>query len=206
MTDDLVAETQATYDRVADDYDRRTRAAPSDEFLQFRAEFLAAVTGPVVDLGCGPGRDVSWLCEQGLVAFGVDLSQGMLARARRHGLPVVRGDLRRPPIRPGSLGGIWSNAALLHVPRDDVPATLRQWHALIASGGRLGIATSLGGDEGWELVPYDGPGPEGGELHRWFVHHDVDGLHQLLAAAGFTVLSTGFRTTHRTWAQVHAIA
>jgi SAM-dependent methyltransferase len=205
MTDDLVAETQATYDRVADDYDRRTKV-PSEEFLQFRAEFLAAVTGPVLDLGCGPGRDVSWLREQGLAAFGMDLSRGMLARALEHGVPVVRGDLRRPPIRPGSLGGIWSNAALLHVPRDDVPATLQQWHGLIAPGGRLAISTSLGGDEGWELVPYDGPGPEGGELHRWFVHHDVDGLHQLLADAGFTVMSTGFRTTRRTWAQVHAIA
>ena len=77
---------------------------------------------------------------------------------------------------------------------------------MLAPGGRLGLSTSLGGDEGWELVPYAGADPEGGELHRWFVHHDLDGLTALLTTAGFTVLSTQVRTLHRTWAQVHALA
>jgi SAM-dependent methyltransferase len=205
VTDDPVEQTRATYDRVAEDYDRRT-AGPGPEFVAFRSAFAAIVEGTVADLGCGPGRDVAALREEGVTAIGVDLSTGMLARASRAGLPVVRGDLRRPPMRPGSLGGIWSSAALLHVPRPDVPSTLAGWHALLRPGGHLGLSTSLGGDEGWELAPYEGDGPGGGELHRWFVHHDEDQLLAMLTTAGFTVRSHAQRTSHRRWTMIRATA
>ncbi len=205
MNQDRVAATRATYDRVAVDYDRRT-ASLDPAFTAFRTTFAAAVEGPVVDLGCGPGRDVEALRGLGVAAFGVDLSAGMLAVARTRGLPVVQGDLRRPPVAPGSLGGLWCNAALLHVPRGDVPATLRAWHGLLRAGGQLGLSTSLGGDEGWEVVPYAGEGPTGGPLHRWFVHHEQPALLDLLREAGFTVLDAASRESHRVWCMVRAIA
>ena len=200
-----MAQTRATYDRVAEDYDRRT-SGPEPEFVAFRSAFAADVDGTVADLGCGPGRDVAALRDGGVRAVGVDLSTGMLQRAARAGLPVARGDLRSPPIRTGSLGAIWSSAALLHVPRPDVPRTLAAWHALLRPGGHLGLSTSLGGDEGWELVPYTGPGPTGGELHRWFVHHDEADLLGLLATAGFTVRSHVQRVSHRHWTMIRATA
>ena len=120
MNQDRVAATRATYDRVAVDYDRRT-ASLDPAFTAFRTAFAAAVEGPVVDLGCGPGRDVEALRGLGVAAFGVDLSAGMLAVARTRGLPVVQGDLRRPPVAPGSPGGLWCNAALLHVLLNELP-------------------------------------------------------------------------------------
>jgi SAM-dependent methyltransferase len=207
MTDDVVASTRDTYDRVAVDYDRRTRE-PDAAFAAFRTAFAAATASdePVVDLGCGPGRDVAALRLEGVRAFGVDLSSGMLALAHGRGVPVVRGDLRRPPLRPGSVGAVWSSAALLHVPRAEVPATLRTWHGLLRPGGRLGLSTSLGGDEGWEVVPYAGEGPAGGELHRWFVHHDEAGLVAQLGEAGFTVVQAERRQSNRSWLMVQAVA
>ena len=205
MTDDPVDQTRATYDRVAEDYDRTTKE-PSPELLVFRDRFVAEVTGPVADLGCGPGRDLGAMRAAGITALGVDLSTGMLGRAARAGLPVVRGDLRRPPLRASCLGGIWSCAALLHVPRADVPSTLAGWHALLQPGGHLALSTSLGADEGWELVPYDGPGPQGGELHRWFVHHDEAELLAMLTTAGFTIRSHEQRVSHRHWTMIRATA
>lgn len=205
MSDDLVQRTRETYDLVAEDYDRRT-SGPEPEFVAFRSAFVDDVDGPVADLGCGPGRDLAAIRAADRAAIGVDLSTGMLARAVQSGLPVVRGDLRRPPLRDGSLGAIWSSAALLHVPRQDVPATLAAWHALLRPGGHLGLSTSLGGDEGWELVPYAGEGPQGGELHRWFVHHDEDDLLGMLITAGFAVRSHVQRSSHRTWTMIRATA
>lgn len=205
MTEDAVASTRATYDRVAVDYDRRWRGSDPG-FAAFRAAFATAAVGPVADLGCGPGRDLEDLRTHGLDAVGVDLSTSMLTLARGRGLPVVQGDLRRPPLAPGSLGGIWSSAALLHVPRSDVPATIARWHSLLRPGGRLGLSTSLGGDEGWEVAPYAGEGPSGGPLRRWFVHHDEAELLALLGAGGFTVVETTSRTSHRVWCMVHAVA
>jgi SAM-dependent methyltransferase len=205
MSEDVVEQTRATYDRVAEDYDRTTKA-PSPELLAFRDSFIASVSGPVADLGCGPGRDLGAMRATGITALGVDLSTGMLRRAARAGLPVVRGDLRHPPLRPGSLGGIWSCAALLHVPRPDVPSTLATWHSLLRPGGHLALSTSLGNDEGWELVPYEGPGPKGGKLHRWFVHHDEDQLLAMLTTAGFTVTSHEQRVSHRHWTMIRAVS
>ncbi len=201
---DLVDATRRTYDRIATSYDEQARATTA-ELLAFKDEFCDRVGGPVADLGCGPGRDLQLLRSKGLDAVGVDLSDGMLALARNRG-PVVRGDLRQPPVRPGSLSGVWSSAALLHVPRDQVPATLCAWHALLTPGGLLGLSTSLGEDEGWEKVPYAGDDPTGGTLHRWFVHHDQDALLALLRQAGFTVESATRRTSHRDWLMVLATA
>lgn len=204
MHEDFVGSTRATYDRVAADYQRKNAVA-ADQLSAFRSAFSETVSGTVVDLGCGPGRDVRWLREQGLDAFGMDLSDGMLALAREASVPVVQGDLRNPPLKAGALDGIWSSAALLHVPRVDVAGALAAWHWLLRAGGRLSLSTSLGGDEGWELVPYAQEGPTT-DLHRWFVHHTAEGLCDLLAAAGFTVLSTDIRSSNRDWLMVHAIA
>lgn len=200
---DRVATTRLTYDQVAGDYDRRTRE-PTAELVAFREAFTGAVDGPVADLGCGPGRDLAALRAAGLEGMGVDLSAGMLTVARGRGLPVVRGDLRRPPIRAGSLGGIWSSAALLHVPRPDVPTTLLAWHRCLRPGGRLALSTSLGSGEGWEGVPYAGGGPEDGALKRWFVHHEADALAADLAAAGFQVVDVQTRESRRTWLMITA--
>ena len=201
------AATAATYDRIAQEYAARSDDQDaSPEFLAWRTGLLDS-PGPLVDLGCGPGRDLAAFAAAGVV-LGVDRSAGMLALAVRRGLPVVRGDLRAPPVRPGSVGTVYSCAALLHVPREQVPATLRAWHALLRPGGWLHLSTSLGGGEGWEVVPYaPDRGPRGGQrLQRWFVHHELDELLATLADAGFVVERAETRTSHRTWAMVSARA
>ncbi|MCU1593172.1 MAG: hypothetical protein JWO12_564 [Frankiales bacterium] len=201
---DVVDLTRQTYDQVAADYDVQTRVT-SPAFEAFRDAFVADARGRVADLGCGPGQHLQVLLGAGLDAFGVDLSDGMLAIARTRGR-VVRGDLRRPPMAPASLDGIWSSAALLHVPREDVPATLTRWRELLKPGGLLALSTSLGGQQGWEKVPYATPKPVAGQLDRWFVHHDRDELLSLLAEAGFTVTSAQTYETKRLWVMVRATA
>jgi SAM-dependent methyltransferase len=196
---DPVQLTRETYDRIATSYDEQTRLG-SAELFAHRTAFAAAVTGRIADLGCGPGRDL-----EVLGGVGVDLSEGMLALACTRGA-VVRGDLRCPPFRPSSLGGVWSNASLLHVPRGDVPATLSAWHRVLQPGGVLGLSTSLGHDEGWEAVPYASPQAHPGELSRWFVHHEQEVLLRLIGDAGFMVDRVTVRSTHRNWLMVLATA
>lgn len=205
MTDPVEA-TRLVYDQVVATYDEAASAV-SEHLDAHRAAFAARVTGRVADLGCGPGRDLMALTALGVDVIGVDLSSGMLELARTRGR-VVRGDLRRPPLRPAGLGGVWSSAALLHVPRQDVPATLAAWHALLRPGGVLGLTTSLaaGGSDGWERVPYAPPRPTSEPLDRWYVHHDEAALLTLLRDAGFTVDSAQRNTTKREWLRVLATA
>lgn len=50
---------------------------------------LRAVTGPLLDVGCGPGRMVRAALELGMVALGVDISPAAVELARSVGLPVL---------------------------------------------------------------------------------------------------------------------
>jgi SAM-dependent methyltransferase len=205
---DPVARTTATYDLVVDDYAARN-GTPSPDLLAFQAAFAGALPGQrvVADVGCGPGHHTAWFAARGVRAFGVDRSAGMAARARSAGVPVVRGDLRALPLRDASLDGVWASASLLHVPRPDVPATLREWRRCLRDGGLLGLSTSLGGTEGWEDVPYAAAAPPGdAPLRRWFVHHDRDPLLAAVEAAGFAVRDTAKRVSHRRWLHVLAAA
>ena len=56
-------------------------------------DLLAAVDGPVIDLGCGPGRLVVRLASQGVPALGVDASPAAVALAHERGATVLQRDL-----------------------------------------------------------------------------------------------------------------
>ncbi len=202
---DPVEKTRLSYQQIAQNYEVQTRIT-SPEFTAFRDAFAARAEGPVADLGCGPGQHAEALRAAGLTVLGVDLSTAMLALAARRGVPVIQGDLRQLPLRPAAFGALWSSASLLHVPIEDVDRTLTQWHALLRPGGLLGLSTSLGGEQGWELVPYATPLPTEQPLSRWFVHHERADLLARLAGAGFTVQHHEVRVTKRTWLMVLARA
>ena len=159
--------------------------------------------GRVADLGCGPGRDAAHFPAAGLDVVGIDASRQMARRAGQNGVPVAQADIRRVPLRPEHLDGVWSAASLLHVPRGDVARTLRSWWQLLRSEGVLGLSTSLGDGEGWEACPYDpATQPTGAPLRRWFVHHDPGALLGMLDVAGFDVVAARERVSHRRWLQV----
>ena len=68
---------------------RRWHDPTSDE----EREVLATVEGPVIDVGCGPGRLVVTLLAQGVPALGVDSSPAAVALARQRGATVLERDV-----------------------------------------------------------------------------------------------------------------
>src|SRR5438876_12115319 len=78
---------RASYDRVAAEYAERIAGElagkPFDRALLDRFADLVKPLGPVCDLGCGPGHVAAYLHERGADVFGIDLSQEMVAQARR---------------------------------------------------------------------------------------------------------------------------
>ncbi|MDH6452098.1 SAM-dependent methyltransferase [Streptomyces sp. SAI-149] len=111
MTDtDFVTATRTFYDAIAEDYAERFRDEIPGKPLD-RAVFaaFAALVGegePVADLGCGPGRVTAHLASLGLSVFGLDLSESMLAIARREnpGLRFEQGSMLELALPDGSLG------------------------------------------------------------------------------------------------------
>lgn len=54
---------------------------------------LARVRGPVLDIGCGPGRHTRALARRGALAVGVDVSPAAVALARRRGAIALHGSV-----------------------------------------------------------------------------------------------------------------
>jgi SAM-dependent methyltransferase len=70
---------------------------------------LARAGGPVLDVGCGPGRHVSALARQGVLALGVDIAPLAVLHARSLGARAVLGSVFDPI--PGA--DHWRTALLL---------------------------------------------------------------------------------------------
>jgi len=72
-------------------------------------QVLARATGPVLDVGCGPGRHVRALQALGVEVLGIDLSPSVLETATRRGAVVRAGSVFDPLPRMGQ----WQTALLL---------------------------------------------------------------------------------------------
>ncbi|GAB3801988.1 class I SAM-dependent DNA methyltransferase [Micromonospora zhanjiangensis] len=144
-------ETRTAYDTVAHNYaevlrDELARRPLDRAMLAAFAELVPTGGGPVADLGCGPGRITAHLCDLGLTAFGVDLSPGMLAVARRT-YPDLRfdeGQLADLDLADKSLGGLVAWYSIIHTPPELLPATFAEFHRVLAPGAPALFAFQAG--------------------------------------------------------------
>ncbi|MFJ7218609.1 class I SAM-dependent methyltransferase [Amycolatopsis sp. NPDC098790] len=142
--------TRTAYDTVADAYAEEARDAlatsPWDRAMLNTFAELVGATGPVGDLGCGPGRLTGHLASLGLDVFGVDLSPGMVAVARR-AHPELRfevGSLTALALEDGSLTGALAWYSLIHTPPEQLPVVVAELARVLAPGGRLLTAFQVG--------------------------------------------------------------
>lgn len=99
----------------------------------------------VLDVGCGGGRDLVVLKELGLHPIGLDFSPKLAAlAAERSGSETIVGDMRDPPFADATFDGIWAAAAILHLDRNELMPTLRQFRRLLAPGGVLFASMKMG--------------------------------------------------------------
>lgn len=110
------------FDRIALRYDQMNRLMTFGLDRRWRraaVESLGLRPGELVlDLACGTGDLAGEAARHGALVIGFDLSAGMLAVARRRGIPgcmLVRGDALRLPIRDRALDAIVSGFALRNV-------------------------------------------------------------------------------------------
>jgi SAM-dependent methyltransferase len=153
--------------------------------LALFAELIGAEGGgPVADVGCGPGRLTAHLHALGIEAFGIDLSPGMVDVARRDhpGVPFEVGSMTDLQMADSSLAGVLAWSSLIHVPDEQVPTVLAQFHRVLRPGGVVMLAFFIGDDRRLKTQGYGG--------HPMNVHvywRPLERMAAWLRGAGFAV-------------------
>ena len=188
--------TRETYEQIAPTY-AQISAIMGENLLEIAKQFLELLQSGahILDVGCGPGRDMAWFESRNINVTGVDFSSAMLeiARTQVRG-SLVQTDMRKLPFEAHSRDGIWCNASLLHLPKPDSPTALLEFKRVLKPNGIFFLAVQEGEGEHLETREVYG------ENQRFFARYSVSEMTGLLEAAGFEILDGYTHRTHdRIW-------
>ncbi len=89
----------------------------------------------ILEAGCGTGLLLAEAARVGRSAIGIDLSHGMLVRARERGLRIVQGSLVALPLPDNAVDLVYSMKVLAHVP--PIREAIAELARVTRSGGHL---------------------------------------------------------------------
>ncbi|MGV8921559.1 MAG: class I SAM-dependent methyltransferase [Pseudomonas sp.] len=183
---DLAQITDTTvghYNSVADDFREGTRDHDVSQNIDALLRHIeGAAPFHILDFGCGPGRDLKTFTAMGHIAIGLDGTERFTEMARADsGCEVWQQNFLTLNLPAKYFDGIFANAVLFHIPRQELPRVLRELHATLKPGGVLFSSNPRGDNkEGWN----------GG---RYGSYHDLENWRELLTEAGFVELEHYFR-------------
>ena len=148
----------------------------------------------ILDLGCGPGRDLEKFFELGHIAVGLDGSAHFAAMARARGYEMWEQNFLQLDLPAQHFDGIFANASLFHVPSQELRRVLLELHASLKLRGVLFSSNPRGAnEEGWN---------EG----RYGVYHDLQSWRAFMLAAGFSELTHFYRPEGVAFERQHWLA
>lgn len=170
-----------------DKYQHHRRELPA------RFNELLPPSADVLDLGCGPGRDLDYFASCGHRVTGIELNPDFVAMChRRHS--VVHADLRdlSKYFSTQVCDGIWAQASLVHLSAEELPGVLVDFFGLLRNEGLLYLSVPSHGESGWRDEP-DG--------RRWYTVWPDDTIVPPLEAAGFTIFDISHGPYVEVWAR-----
>ena len=136
----------------------------------------------ILDFGCGPGRDLRIFAQLGHIAVGLEGAARLAAMAHAYsGSEVWEQDFLKLKLPGSYFDGVFANAALFHVPNQELPRVLLQLNAALKPRGVLFASNPHGHNE------------EGWSHGRYGVYHDLESWRRYLSAAGFVELTHYYR-------------
>ncbi len=181
--DEITARTLEHYNQRAEDFRAGTR---DHDVSQNIDALLRHIEGEppftILDFGCGPGRDLGAFTALGHLAIGLEGAARFAEMARAStGCTVWQQNFLELDLPDQYFDGVFANAALFHVPSQELPRVLRQLHATLKPGGVLFSSNPRGdNEEGWN----------GG---RYGAFHDLETWRRHLSGAGFLELDHYYR-------------
>jgi SAM-dependent methyltransferase len=181
----IKALTVGHYNRCAEDFWQGTRDHDvSQNIAALLRHIEASAPFAILDLGCGPGRDLVTFAGLGHIAVGLEGAANLAAMARANsGCEVWQQDLLALDLPPQRFDGVFANAVLFHVPTQELPRVLRQLRATLKPGGVLFSSNPRGHNE------------EGWSGDRYGAYHDLATWRRYMCGAGFLELDHYYRPT-----------
>lgn len=179
----IAARTLAHYEQHAQSYWEGTRDHDVSQNIE---ALLRAIEGEppfaILDFGCGPGRDLKAFAELGHIAVGLEGAARLAVMARAHsGGEVWQQDFLKLNLPDRHFDGVFANAALFHVPSQELPRVLVELHATLKPRGVLFASNPHGHNE------------EGWSRGRYGVYYDLENWRRYMSAAGFVELAHYYR-------------
>lgn len=182
-------DVREAYNLIAEDWHRDHQ---SDVWWVEGTDAFIARLGPgarVLDAGCGGGIEAKYLASRGLGVIGIDNAERMIAIARREA-PAAEFrllDMRDLDRLAETFDGIFAQAAVLHLPKRDVPAFFSRCAEKIRPGGLCYIAVKekKEGRREEEIVEED---DYGYPYRRFFSYFTLPELEAYFASAGFEII------------------
>ena len=188
-------DVRSSYDAVAVDYSALYGPAmvepPIDQLMlkAFGEVVLSSGGGPVLDVGCGPGRISHNLAALGVDVSGLDLSPGMVAVARESypGLRFEVGSMLALGLPDGALAGVVAWWSIIHISPELLPTVLAELARVLAPGGWLLVGFHVG-DEIRHMTHAYGHDVS---MDAW--RHRPERIVELATAAGLSPYATLLR-------------
>ena len=188
---DYLSETRKSYDdpQIVREYWERKKDFINLRDLERMVAYLGR-SGKVLDLGCGPGRDSRYLGSCGLFVIGIDYASSMISFARRQhsslkNVKFYKMDMHKLDFPDESFDGVWASASLLHIPKKELLAVLREIHRVIRKKGILYVHVKKGRGERMLLDT----GKYSKPVKRLFTFFTKRELERFLVDSGFTPIS-----------------
>lgn len=176
------------YDTVAPRFDDRYKRNRYDGIRSALGRFLRDSDGAVAEIGCGTGHWLAELSRPDQRFVGVDLSEGMLRRAREHATTalLVRATAERLPVSDACLSRVFCVNALHHFRAKET--FIGECRRVLEPGGRfltIGLDPHHGGDTWW-IYDYF-PAAKAANLRR---SASTESIRRWLRDAGFVDVAT----------------
>ena len=171
------------YDQHAEKFWQGTRDHDVSQNIEALLQYIEGEPPfTILDLGCGPGRDLKVFSERGHIAVGLEGSARLAAMARAHsGCEVWQQDFLKLALPDSHFDGVFANAALFHVPGQELPRVLRELHTTLKPGGVLFSSNPHGHNE------------EGWHHGRYGAYYDLETWRRYMSVAGFAELTHYYR-------------
>lgn len=148
----------------------------------------------ILDLGCGPGRDVKFFQSLGHRPVGLDGSEVFCSMARRYtGCQILHQKFLSLELPKHAFDGIFANASLFHVPSQELSRVLVDLNAALRPGGVLFLSNPRGNGEGWAGQRYGN-------------YMQLDSSTIFIEAAGFKVIDHYYRPMDKPIDEQHWLA